>query len=161
MITGNKETISFELSDFTGGLLNLNFYLGNRLISDEPVYTPTYSFENFTEQLRTGGLRNEHLNGLNPTEIVKKIEDERDSNEPQFFKHLLQIDETIDQYSIYVLETNGTTHFSWDEHNCNSEHQLNEIYSTELPTSELISTLERLTSELEKELANRPLDSPH
>ena len=153
MIIGNRKTISFELLDFTGALLNINFYLGNRLISDQPVYIPTYSFEKSVEQLRTGGLRNEHLNGLTPTEIVKKIEDERDSNEPQFFRHLLQIDETIDQYSIYLLETNGATRFSWycwDEHNCNSEHQLNEIYSTELSTSELITTLEQLNSELKK-----------
>ncbi len=160
MIIGNRETISFELSDFTGGLLNINFYLGNRLISDEPIYAPTYraSLEQLLEQLSSGTLKNEHLYGLTPTELVKILESERNSNESQFFRHLLQIDETIDQYSIYVLETNGTTLFSWycwDEDNCNSEHQLNEIYSTELLTSELILTLERLTSELNRELANR------
>jgi hypothetical protein len=159
MIIGNRETISFELSDFTGGLLNINFYLGNRLISDEPIYVPTYcaSLEQLLEQLNSGTLKNEHLYGLTPTELVTTLESERNSNESQFFRHLLQIVETIDQYSIYVLETNGTTSFNWycwDEHNCNSEHQLKEIYSTELPTSDLISTLERLTSELKKELAN-------
>ena len=158
MIIGNRETICFEISNFTDGLLNINFYLGNKLISNEPVCTPTYSFKKTLEQLRNGGFRNELLNGLTTEELVKKIEAERDSNESHFFKHLLQLDETIDQYSIYVLETNGTTHFSWycwDEHNCNSEHELNEIYSTELPTSELTATLELLTSELKKQLANK------
>jgi hypothetical protein len=155
MTIGNRESISFELSNYTDNLLNLNFFLGNKLISNEPVYIPTYShsFENNLDHLRTGVLKNEQLNGLTPTEIVKKIEDERDSNELQFFNHLLQIDETKDRYSIYVLETNDTTSFHWycwDEHNCNKEHQLNEIYSTELLTSELTSTLERLISELKK-----------
>ncbi|MEP4531491.1 MAG: hypothetical protein ABJ004_00285 [Cyclobacteriaceae bacterium] len=160
MTIGNRETICFELSNFTGGLLNLNFYLGNKLVTDEPVYAPTYSysFQRNLERLRIGEFKNDRLNGLTPIQLVRTIETERDSNEPQFFKHLLQIDETIDQFQIYVLETNGLTSFAWynsNERAFNSEQILNKIYSTELSTSELTSTLERLTFELEKELANK------
>ncbi|MEQ9102310.1 MAG: hypothetical protein RIF36_24955 [Imperialibacter sp.] len=162
MIIGNRETISFELSGFTGGLLNVNFYLGNRLVTDEPAHAPTYSysFQKNLARLRIGDFKNQRLNGLTPIQLVRTIETERNSNEPQFFKHLLQIDETIDQFQIYLLETNGLTSFTWynsNERAFNSEEDYNKIYSTELSTSELTSTLERLNSELEKELANTGL----
>lgn len=155
MTIGNKNTLAFELLDYTGGLLNLNFYLGTKLISNEPVYTPTYrvSLEKILEQLNSGTLQNERLNGLTSIELVKTLESERFRSKSQFFRHLLQIDETIDQYVIFLRTQDRLTQFSWycwDKNNCNPEHVLNEIYGATVPTSQLISTLEQLIVELRK-----------
>ncbi|WP_200975489.1 hypothetical protein [Echinicola sp. 20G] len=156
MIIGNKETIAFELFDYSDGLLNMKFHLGNKLISDEPVYVPTYntSLQKILEQLNAETIKNDRLRGLTPIELVKTLESERDSNESQFFKHLLQIDETIDQYSIYFIIKEEQTQFCWycwDEDNCNSEHEPNMVYFVTIRTSELISTLKQIVSKLRKE----------
>ncbi len=153
MTIGKRESISFEFSINSDCLLNIKFHIGNKLVSNESIYTPTYAnaFDKILEQLRTGKFKNENFHALSPTEIIKKIEEERDSNEQQFFKHRLQIDESTDQYSIYILEDCETTTFSWycwDKNNCNSDHQINEIYTMEIPSSELISILELLIFEL-------------
>lgn len=89
--------------------------------------------------------------------MYKTLLKERDSDEPQFFRHLFQLDETIDQYTIFGFQANEMTRFvwtCWDENNCNSEHELNEVYSVELPTKELISTVDELTERLNKQLVN-------
>ncbi|WP_158856385.1 hypothetical protein [Lunatibacter salilacus] len=155
MIIGTRKTVAFELRSIEGGLQNLNFHLGNKLISDEPIYCPTYiaSVDQFIARLKIGYYKNENLKSLSPYVIIKNLEAERNSDEPLFFRHLLKLDESIDQYLIYVFERSMLVEifwYCWDEQRFNSEHELNEVYSITIPTSQLISILVILTSELKK-----------
>jgi hypothetical protein len=93
------------------------------------------------------------LDELTPEQRFEKLSNEQDSAESQFFKHLFKLDETIDQYNILVFQSNESTDFIWtywNEDNCNSEHELNQIYSVCIPTVELISWLYKLTDQLKK-----------
>jgi hypothetical protein len=157
MTIGQKKQIAFELdfSDRFQELRNLKFYLGNRLISNESIYVPTYleSFERFTELLINGQFQKGKMKGLTAGQSFERVVNERDSDESQYFNHLLQVDETIDQYIIFVFQSNNFTELvwtCWDEHNCNSDHVLNKVYSTSIKTIELITILNELTNELNK-----------
>ena len=153
MIIGNRSHISFELidSDVLQAYVRLDFYLGNKLITNELVYVPTYiaSFERFIELLNSGQFEELTLVGLSLEKRFEKLVNERESNESQFFKYLFQIDETTDQYTVFVFSSNDLVHIvwaCWDEHNCNEEHQLNKIYSVSFPMKELTLTLYKLIS---------------
>jgi len=161
MTIGNKKHISFELdvSDKLQELSNLYFYLGNRLISNESVYTTTYiaSFENFIKLLEKEQFQNGQMENLNTEQRFKKLVQERDSDEFQYLKHQFLLDESIDQYTIFVFQSKESTDIvwsCWDEYNCNSEHELKQIYSASIPTEELSVTVNKLTEELKKRLAN-------
>ena len=157
MTIGHRNQIAFELDslDKFQELRNLNFYLGNRLVSNESIYVPTYvaSFERFIELLINGQFQKVRMKDLTIEQSFERIVNERNSDESQFFNHLFQVDETINQYTIFVFQSDTLTEFfwtCWDEHNCNSEHKLNEIYSTSINTTELTSILNELTNELKK-----------
>ena len=154
MVIGKKETIYFVLMDDPGELINIDFYLGQKLISSEPIYTPTYraSMLELIDRIKANDFRNEELFKLSPAETIKVLESERDSNQQQYFKHLLQIDESIDQYYIYAFQNSDEIQLiwnCWDKHNCNSQHQLNKVYSVTMYTSELLSSLSKLCQKLE------------
>lgn len=161
MKIGNRNLIAFEIIDenLSKDLWNLNFYLGGKLISNEAVYVPTYlpMFEEFSNQLSNKQFENLKLDHSSSNERFSTLMKERDSNENQFFKHLLQIDETIDQYTIFVFQTELETSLvwtCWDEQNCNSDHKVNEIYSVRFLTEEFISIINQLTEKIKKQLAN-------
>ena len=117
MKIGNKNHISFKLSENNSSdqLSNLSFYLGGKLISNELIYIPTYIslLEIFVDDIENERLKNIKFEDLTSKQVFKTLFEEKDSNEPQFFKHLLRIDETIDQYNIFVFQTNETTRFVW------------------------------------------------
>jgi len=157
MTIGDKKQILFELNelDSSNELRNLNFFLGGILISNESAYIPTYlaSLERFIELLTKAHFANATMDELTAEQRSDKLINERESDEPQFFRHLFQLDETINQYTIFVFQSNQSTDFvwfCWDEHNCNSEHELNQIYSTRISTVELTSWLNKLATELKK-----------
>ena len=143
MVFGHKEKISFDV-----GLKNLPelsgliFYLGNKLISDESIYEPVFMhrWDEFLGNLEASKFQNELLNGLTDIELYNKLNIDRESNESQYFKHMLQIDETIDQYKMFVIQVEDSTKFiwtCWDKYHCNADHKLNEIYSADIDTHEL------------------------
>ncbi len=115
MKTGNKNHIAFEIKDenLSKDLWDLNFYLGGKLISNEAVYIPTYlpMFEKFSNQLSRKQSENLKFESLSSNQRFNTLMKERDSNENQFFKHLLQIDETIDQYIVFVFQIGSETTF--------------------------------------------------
>ncbi len=162
MKIGNKNNIAFEIIDenLSKDLWNLNFYLGGKLISNEAVYVPTYHtmFEKFSNQLSKKQFENSKFDRSTLKQQFNTLIKKRDSNENQFFKHLLQIDETIDQYTIFAFQTEVETSLiwiCWDEQNCNSDHMVNKIYSVSFLTEELISTINKLTEEMKKQSANK------
>ena len=136
-------------------LSKLHFYLGGKLISNESTYLPTYNskFQNFYQAITEEQFKNSNFEDLSPEISYKKIIEERDTNEDQFFRHLFKLDETIDQYTILVLQKRNTTEITWtcwDKNNCNSEHILNKIYSVQFPTLELMTTVNHLLEYLNK-----------
>lgn len=161
MKIGNRNHIAFEIIDenLSKDLWNLNFYLGGKLISNKAVYVPTYlsMFKEFLNQLSNKQFENLKFDSSSSNQCFNTLIRERGSNENQFSKHLLQIDETIDQYMIFIFQTKLETSFiwtCWDEQNCNSDHKTNEISSVRFLTEELISTVNQLTDKINKELAN-------
>lgn len=153
MKIGNKESILFVLDKKQKNIRGLQFYLGDKLISDENIFIPTYIavFERFLKSIIAEQFRNVSMEFLLPEQRFKKLNKERDSNEDQFFKHLLHLDETIDQYGIFIFQFNNLINFSWncwDKHNCNSDHELNKIYTVSITSDELISTINELILEL-------------
>lgn len=160
-IIGNKKTISFELTESNSPVevLNLNFYLGNKLISNESIYLLTYisSVQNLLDDIIKKRFENVEFDNLSSKQRFRVLFKERDSNEQQFFKHLFQFDETIDQYTIFGFQTNDMVRFvwtCWDKNNCNAEHELHEINSIEFHIKELILTLNTLIEILNKQLIN-------
>ena len=158
MKIGNKKSILFVLDNKIQKLQGLKFYLGGRLISDENIYIPTYIsvFERFLKSIIAEQFQNVTMENLQPEERFKKLIKERDSNEDQFFKHLLHLDETIDQYSIFIFQSNNLTDFTWscwDKNNCNSNHELNKVYSLSIPIEEVISTINKLILQLKENSA--------
>jgi hypothetical protein len=156
MKIGNKNHISFELmgNNSPNELFNLNFYLGSKLISNESVYMPTYilSFQNVLDDIAKEQFKNIKFTGLSPEQAFVKVLKERDSDEPQFFRHLLQLDETIDQYTIFIFQMNEMIRFvwtCWDKNNCNPEHELNMVYAIQFPTEELILAVNTLKNQTE------------
>ncbi len=161
MQVGDKNHISFELTgdNPTQELLNLNFYLGNKLISNEPVYVPSYtlSLQNLIDDIKRDGFTNKKFKGISVEEDFKILLKERDSDEAQFFKHLFRLDETIDQYTIFVFQTSELIRFVWTcnvEHRCNHDHELHKIYSVQFLAKELISTVNVLIDSLNIEVNN-------
>jgi len=153
---GNKNHVSFEFRENNSSkeLLNLHFYLGSKLISDESIYLPTYilSLQNLLDNLRKEQFENTKFEELPSEQCFKMLLKERDSDKPQFFKHLFQLDETIDQYTIFIFQRNETVRFvwiCWDENNCNSDHELNMIYTVQFQIKELISTVNKLMKKLD------------
>ena len=161
MKVGNKNHISFELigDNLPQQQLNLNFYLGNKMISNESVYVPTYilSLQNLIDDIKYERFTNIKFEGTSVEEDFKILLKERDLDETQFFKHLFLLDETIDQYTIFVFQINELIRFVWtcnDEHNCNYDHELNKIYSVQFLAKELISTVNGLINRLNIEVNN-------
>lgn len=161
MKIGNTNHIAFEIIEdhVSEDLCNLNFYLGGKLISNEDVYIPTYlaMINEFSNQLSNKQFENVKLENSSSLERFNTLIKERDANENQFFKHLLKLDETIDQYTIFVFQNGLETSIvwtCWNEQNCNSDHQLNEIYSVRFLTHELISTINQLTEKIRNPFAN-------
>ena len=143
---GKKSHILFQLieNDRSKDILSLNLYLGNRLISKEPIFIPTYvfAFQNLVDNVKEERFKNIKFEELSSEQVFKVLSEERNSDEPQFFRHLLQLDETIDQYTIFTFQKNKLIKFVWvcrDENN--SEHQLNKIYSVQFQANELVSTV--------------------
>lgn len=162
MKIGNRNHIAFETTEenLSTDICNLNFYMGGKLISNENVYIPTYlsMFKEFSNQLSNKQFENVKLEDSSSHERFNTLIKERDANENQFFKHLLKLDETIDQYTIFVFQTGLETSLvwtCWDKQNCNSDHNLDEIYSVRFSTHELISRINELTETIEKQLANK------
>lgn len=161
MKVGDKNHISFEFpgDSPTQQLLDLNFYLGNKLISNEPAYVPSYilSLQNLIDDINRDGFTNKKFKGISIEEDFKILLKERNSDEAQFFKHLFRLDETIDQYTIFVFQTSELIRFVWTcnfEHRCNHDHELHKIYSVQFPTKELISTVNMLLDSLHTEVNN-------
>ena len=159
MIIRYRKQIAFGLnsSEKFQELRKLNFYLGNRLVSNESIYVPSYvaALERFNELLINGQFQKFRTKNLTIEQSFERIINERNSDETQFFNHLFQLDETIDQYTIFVFQSGTLTEFvwtCWDDHNCNSEHKLNEIYSTRINTTELTSILKQMTNQLKNDL---------
>lgn len=160
MKIGNRNHIAFETTEenLSTDFCNLNFYLGGKLISNEDVYVSTYlpRLNEFSNQLSNKQFENVKLEHSSYLERFNTLIKERDANENQFFKHLLKLDETIDQYTIFVFQTGVETSLvwtCWDEQNCNSDHNLDEIYSVRFSTHELISRINELTEKMGKQLA--------
>lgn len=160
MKIGNRNHIAFETTEenLSTDICNLNFYLGGKLISNEDVYVSTYlpRLNEFSNQLSNKQFENVKLEHSSSIERFNTLIKERNSNENQFFKHLLKLDETIDQYKIFVFQTGVETSLvwtCWDEQHCNSDHKLNEIYSVRFSTHELTSTIHQLTEKMGKQLA--------
>ncbi|MCE7993617.1 MAG: hypothetical protein HEP71_16655 [Roseivirga sp.] len=159
MIIGNKQYISFEFKKTSSPqeISTINFHLGGKLISGESTYLPTYvvQIENFNQSVVDGRFSNPKLTKLTLEECFNKLVRERNSDEDQYFDHLLLLDETIDKYYIFAFQSNKSISFAWscwDEHNCNDHHQLNQIYSVQIPTAELNSVLTQLCKELKNVL---------
>jgi|GEM_PF-2046239 len=156
MEIGKKDGIWFQLDEFDpkGNLLNLSFHLGNKLISDEPVYTLTYlpSVKKVIQKLNSNGFVNGELDFNQPAQLFTIINQGTELSELKYPNHLLLIDETIDCYSIFILEKNDEVKIvwrCWDKNNCNIDHTLNEKYSVKLSKDELTSTLQKLLVALE------------
>lgn len=149
MTIGNKELIAFDLSQSaSNGLTNLRFFIGTRLLSDEPVFFPTYKAQielllrNLTER------KYEIDNNVDPFEAL--------SGDRVDHKHLVTLDETIDQYSIHLFTTKEEATFiweCWDSKNCNTDHKLNQHYSITMKFDFLKETLEILKNK--KTFANK------
>lgn len=153
---GNKNYISFEFAgnNSPNELLDLNFYLGNKLISDEPIYQPTYilSLQNLLDSLTKKQFENLKFEKLSSEQSFVTLMKERDSDETQFFEHLFQLDETIDQYTIFIFQMNEIIRFvwtCWDENRCNSDHELNMIYTVQFQIEELISIVNEFLKKLD------------
>lgn len=162
MKIGTKNHIGFEITNenLSTNLWSLNFYLGGKLISNEAVYIPTYlqMFEELSHQLINRRFEKLKFERFSPNQMYNTLIKERDSNETQFFNHLPQIDETIDQYTIFVFQNKSETTFAWncwDQHNCNSQHRINEVYSVQILTEEVVSTVNQLTEKITRQLANK------
>ena len=93
MKIGNKNHIAFEIKDenISKDFWDLNFHLGGKLISNEAVYIPTYlsMFEKFTNQLSRKQFENLKCESLILNQRFNTLMKGTDSNENQFFKHLL------------------------------------------------------------------------
>lgn len=159
MKVGDRNHISFESkgNNLQQSLTNLNFYLGNKMISNESVYLPTYilSFQNLIYDIKKERFKNIKFERISVEKGFKILLKERNSDETQFFKHLFQLDETIDQYTIFVFQIDELIRFVWNcnvEHNCNSDHELHKIYSVEFLARELISTVNLLIDSLNIEI---------
>jgi hypothetical protein len=160
MKIGDKKHIAFEIIDKnpTGDLWHINFYLGGKLISNEAVYIPTYilELERLSNQLLERKFENLKFDGISHANCFNTLIKERDHKEDQFFNHLLQIDETIDQYIIFLFQNTLETAFvwsCWNKFNCNSEHSVNEIYYVQFLTEELVSMINQLINRI-KQFAN-------
>lgn len=152
---GNKKHIAFELDKHHSSkeMFNLTFYLGGKLISNEVIYAPTYisCLQKLIINFKNNFFYNKKFQGLSYEQIHKTLFEERNSNETQFFKHLLQLDETIDQYNMFIIQNNELVKFiwtCWDKSNCNLDHELNKIYFVEFQIKELLSTLKKLIGEI-------------
>lgn len=161
MKIGNKNHIAFEFKNNkqSKGLCSINFYLGGKLISDEDVFISSYlmAIEGFLNQVSKGKFENSKFITSYPVNCFNTLTKEKGSNESQYFNHLLQIDETIDQYMIFVLQKGENTVFTWkcwDKNNCNIEHKINQIYSIQFSNNELEITLNALVQKLKEQLAN-------
>ncbi len=148
MIFGDKNQIAFELpvKSNSSGLLEVSFFLGGKLISSEPVYKPTYTYplELFLRDISQGKFVNKRFEKLSFEEQFKIITEECETKNSQFFNHLFRIDETIDQYSIFIFQDSSSCRFiwsCWDINRCNSEHQLNATNSVEIPTFALVKVI--------------------
>lgn len=117
MKIGNTNHIAFEVieQNLSEDLCNLHFYLGGKLISNEDVYIPSYlaMFKEFSNQLSNKQFENLKLENSSSHERFNTLVKERGTNENQFFKHLLKLDETIDQYTIFVFQTGEETSLVW------------------------------------------------
>ncbi len=152
MIIGNKNHFSFELEEMSqpNELLDFSFYLGNKLISNEPVYVQSYlaSIQDFIDNVHKEYFKSSSPE-INYTSLFKKW----NLQENEYSKHLFYLDETIDQYSIFIFQTNEVIRFvwiCWDENNCNLDHELNKIYTVHFSIQELITTVNKLIDKLQK-----------
>jgi len=159
---GNKNHVAFEIMDMnqSNDLWDLNFYLGGKLISKEAVYISSYCniLQEFKRSLGKNQYESVTLEALSTNECFYKLMEERDVDENQFFNYLFRLDETLDQYVIFVFQSKLETCFiwtCWDQNNCNNYHELNELYSVKTLTSELISIISEFTSEIYKERSKK------
>lgn len=127
--------ISFLIpSTFVGGLANLQLYFNGKLISNEPVYVPSYihSLSIRASQVSTNHFElHDDLNLLNSDETLFKylLEVSQFGNRSFSFS----LDETIDQYLIFIAQKGETIRLvwkCWDEVNINEDHQLDKVYGT-------------------------------
>jgi hypothetical protein len=145
---GDRNHISFELTEGNkpNEMMNVHFYLGGKLISNETVYLPTYisSFQNLLKRLSEGHFNNSAFTDLPPEQIFARLINERESNEKDYFTHLFQLDETIDEYVIFAFQKGDRIQLiwsCWDKERCNSDHELNNVYEIQFATYELIETV--------------------
>ncbi|MEH0153837.1 hypothetical protein V6R21_06795 [Limibacter armeniacum] len=149
MTIGQQQDISFEIiGKPQKTCLTIRLYLGNKLISDEPVYLPTYIYalEKMMDKLYQHDFKNPSFQGISPTQVFQKLLLERvNDNDTNYFKHLWCIDETIDQYIIFAIDQGDSTLLvwhCWDKSNCNADHQPKEVYHIDIPKNTLVTTLQ-------------------
>ncbi|WP_196889468.1 hypothetical protein [Aureivirga sp. CE67] len=151
----NKEKVQFHLKKNHPDLKEIEFYLGEKLISNKPVYVPAYisTLDKFLKSLNSKNYSNSEFKNLTYQEKYLKLIKEINKNQKQYFKHLFQLDETIDPYFIFVFQNENVTEFiwsCWDENNCNQHHKIDEIYSCEIPTKKLTCIIENFLRSLEE-----------
>lgn len=152
MVIGNKKSVGFKIIK-NNPEENIHLYIDSKLISNEWAYLPTYNglLEDFVLKIKSNHYKNKALKDLSNEESLLKINSERNSNEHQYFQQLLTLDETIDQYQIFMVESEvyiNITWKCWSDSNCNKDHKLNEIYSTTINKNELVKTLELTIKEI-------------
>lgn len=108
---------------------------------DYQIYDVLVSSKEYISELRNWipGTENKIIGGV-------------DDNE--YFKHLIRIDETIDQYFIFVVSKDDKVKFiwtCWDEHNCPKD-ELRKIHSVTISKYELNKTIDEYLTTKENSL---------
>ncbi|GAB3650690.1 hypothetical protein GCM10028791_18310 [Echinicola sediminis] len=161
MKIGDRHHIQFELvltkDKPTNKLSKINFYLGKKLISNEAVYVPTYilRFQNLLNKLNSEQFKDIKFDKLSHEQAYGLLMKERECEEPRFFRHLFQLDETIDQYTIFIFQTDLLIRFvwsCWDRDNCNADHELDVVNAVQFPIEKVILTVKKLIVELKQNM---------
>lgn len=152
MKIGKSKHIFYNL-DFSNPEKNIRFYLNNQLISNEWVYIPTYIklLEDFIENIKNNLFNSFDMEQLPAEHRLEKIIKEKESNEKQYFNHLFQLDETIDQYNMFIFQSMNIIDLNWkcwDKNNCNSDHKLNQVYNVLIHKDEVINECNELIFKL-------------
>ena len=125
----------------------MHFYLGERLMADEPIYVPTYlhAYQNLLRQLQQGFFEFDQFE--TPEQAYKTLLTERATDERPFFRYLFKVDETLDSYMIFLFQKMEECCFvwtCWDAQRCNADHQWNVIYTIQLPQDALMTIIRTL-----------------
>ena len=137
---------------------------------EEISYLPTFNFglEKIKNKVNELILWNSRFEGKTDLEMFKLIRKSKTyidslegskfkvknivlggSDDDEYFKHLINIDETTDQYLIFITVNKGIVKFLWkcsDVHNCQSE-EFNKFETATVPLIELNKTINEYLDE--------------